>query len=317
MASRVNGSSQLEEECHMMPSQRESFDRELTARVFHDPLIGQTLSHYDIIGKLGAGAMGMVYSARDRKLGRCVALKFLFPHLSHDETARKRLVHEARVASAADHRHICTIHTLEETDDGQLFIVMAHYDGKTLKQCLEDGPLPLDLAIEVAQNCADGLARAHHHGVVHRDIKPANLLITDDGVKILDFGIACVAGSEESQSSAGYVVGTIDYMSPEQARGKPADARSDIWGIGAVFFEALTGEPPFKRSHHEATLYAINHEPVRPTPAWQAIPERVRLIVLRALEKDPGRRYQTARELAIDLERCTLTLGHRVPTQTQ
>jgi eukaryotic-like serine/threonine-protein kinase len=151
---------------------------------------------------------------------------------------------------------------------------------------------------------------------VHRDIKPANLMITDDGVKILDFGIACIVGTNELWPSAGCIVGTIDYMSPEQARGEPADARTDVWAIGAVLFEMLIGAPPFKRSHHAATLHAIKHEAVRLAPAWQTIPERVRLIVLRALEKDPGRRFQTARELAVELQRCKRSVSDRAPRQT-
>src|SRR5262249_4990560 len=155
-----------------------------------DPLIGTTVSQYEIVAKLGGGGMGVVYKARDTKLGRSVALKFLPAQWSHDESAKQRFVREAQAASATNHRNICVIHNIDEPHDGRLFIVMACYEGETLKQRLERGPLPIVDAIEIASEIADGLAKAHAQGVVHRDVKPGNLMLTEDGVKILDFGLA-------------------------------------------------------------------------------------------------------------------------------
>src|SRR5262249_44459385 len=155
--------------------------------------------------------------------------------------AKQRFIREAQAASTADHPHICTVHDIETSDDGQLFIVMAFYEGQTLKQRLEDGPLPVDEALRIATQVADGLAKAHAQGVVHRDIKPGNLMVTEDGVKILDFGLAKFADALQL-TIAGSTLGTVAYMSPEQARGEEADARSDIWALGIVLYESLSGE---------------------------------------------------------------------------
>ncbi len=216
-------------------------------------MIGRTVAQYDIVAKLGGGGMGVVYRARDTRLGRAVALKFLPPQWSHDEGAKQRFLREAQAASATNHRNICVIHDIGQTDDGQLFIVMAHYEGQTLKQKLEAGALPLAEALELATEIAEGLARAHAQGVVHRDIKPGNLMVTDDGVKILDFGLAKFADALQL-TIPGTTVGTVAYMSPEQARGEAADERSDIWALGVVLYEVLTGEVPFKGTYPEATL---------------------------------------------------------------
>src|SRR5262249_6305792 len=175
--------------------------------------------------------MGIVYQARAAKLGRLVALKFLPAQWSHDETAKQRFIREAQAASATDHPNICTIYDIESADDGQLFIVMAYYDGQTLKQRLESGPLAAEDALQIATQVAEGLAKAHARGIVHRDIKPGNLMLTENGVKILDFGLAKFADSLQL-TVAGSTLGTVAYMSPEQARGEEADARSDLWGIG-------------------------------------------------------------------------------------
>src|SRR5688572_12663040 len=172
--------------------------------------------------------MGVVYAARDTKLGRRVALKFLPPQWSHDESAKQRFIREAQAASATDHPNICTIHDIGTAADGQLFIVMAHYDGQTLKARLEGGRLAVDEAVEIAAQIAEGLAKAHSQGVVHRDIKPGNLMLTENGVKILDFGLAKFADVRLKLTLEGSTIGTIAYMSPEQARGEEADARSDV-----------------------------------------------------------------------------------------
>ena len=155
-----------------------------------DPLIGRAISQYEVVARIGGGGMGVVYKATDLKLGRPVALKFLPPQWSHDEGAKQRFLREAQAASATNHRNICIIHDIAQTNDGQLFIVMAYYEGETLKQKLEGGPLPAGEALEIAAEIAEGLAKAHAQGVVHRDVKPGNLMITDDGVKVLDFGLA-------------------------------------------------------------------------------------------------------------------------------
>lgn len=236
-----------------------------------DPLVGRTIAHYEVVARLGGGGMGLVYAARDTRLGRRVALKFLPPRWSHDPSAKERFVREAQAASATDHPNICTIHDIGTTDDGQLFIVMAHYDGDTLKKRLEGGPLGVDEAIDTAAQIAEGLAKAHAEGVVHRDIKPGNLMLTETGVKILDFGLATMADSRLELTLEGSTVGTIAYMSPEQVRGDDADARSDIWGLGAVLYEMLAGRVPFRGGYPEAIAHAIRHEP--PAPLRTSRPE--------------------------------------------
>ena len=254
--------------------------------------------------------MGVVYKALDTKLGRAVALKFLPPQWSHDEGAQQRFLREAQAASATNHRNICIIHDIEHTGDGQLFIVMAYYEGQTLKEKLEGGALPFADALEIATEVADGLAKAHAQGVVHRDVKPGNLMVTDDGVKVLDFGLAKFADSLQL-TMPGSTIGTVAYMSPEQARGEEADARSDVWALGVVMYEMLTGRVPFSGTYPEATFHAIKNEPVPPlSRSDRDIPVALQTLVSRALEKDPERRYQTAREMARDLR---LLQGRTVP----
>src|SRR5262245_14547448 len=201
--------------------------------------------------------MGIVYRAVDTKLGRQVALKFLPPQWTHDDSAKQRFIREAQAASATDHRNICTIHDIGSTDDGQLFIVMAFYDGQTLKQKLEAGALPVDEAIEIAAQLAEGLAKAHAQGVIHRDIKPGNVIVTDDAVKILDFGLAKFADARFKLTLEGSTIGTVAYMSPEQTRGEEADARSDVWAVGVVLYEMLAGRVPFTGGYPEAIAHAI------------------------------------------------------------
>ncbi|HEY1302114.1 MAG TPA: protein kinase [Vicinamibacterales bacterium] len=263
-----------------------------------DPFVGRTIGQYEILARIGGGGMGVVYSARDRKLGRTVALKFLPPLWSHDETAKQRFLREAQAASATNHPSICTIHDIETADDGQLFIVMAYYEGQTLKKRLESGPLPVDEALDIATQIADGLAKAHAQSVVHRDIKPSNVMVTEDGVRILDFGLATFADALQL-TAENTPLGTAAYMAPEQVRGRPADTRSDVWAAGVVLYEMLTGHPPFHGSHAEAVAYAIRNEsPALIRGERAEVPEEVEQLVFRALHKDPAVRYQSGRELA-------------------
>src|SRR5688500_3380273 len=195
--------------------------------------------------------MGVVYQAIDRKLGRSVALMFLPQQWSHDEGAKQRFIREAQAASATHHPNICIIHDIATADDGQLFIVMGYYEGPTLKQRLEGGPLPVDEALDIATQVADGLAKAHAQGVVHRDIKPGNLILSDDGVRIVDFGLATFVDALQL-TTEGSTIGTAAYMSPEQIRGEEVDARTDVWALGVVLYQMLVGHPPFRGAYAEA-----------------------------------------------------------------
>jgi serine/threonine-protein kinase len=264
-----------------------------------DPLVGMTVAHYQVEARLGGGGMGIVYAARDTKLGRRVALKFLPPQWSHDESAKQRFMREAQAASATHHPNICTIHDIGTADGGQLFIVMAHYEGETLKQRLERGPLGMGEAIEIAAQVAEGLAKAHAQGVVHRDIKPGNLMLTEDGVRILDFGLAKFADARLKLTLEGSTIGTIVYMSPEQARGEEADTRTDIWATGVVLYEMLAGDAPFKGAYPEAISHAIRNDPPPPLRARRSeVSETLEQLVFRAIHKEPDVRFQTARDLA-------------------
>ena len=279
-----------------------------------DPLIDAVVAQYQILSRIGGGAMGIVYQARDLKLGRLVALKFLPVEWSHDEDAKQRFVREAQAASSTDHVNICTVHDIQSTDEGRLFIVMAHYDGQTLKQRLAQGPLAVSEALSIAQQVADGLARAHAAGVVHRDIKPGNVILTEDAVKIVDFGLATLAGSVQL-TQAGSPMGTVTYMAPEQLRGHAATAQSDVWAVGAMLYEMLAGHPPFQGAYAEAVSYAIRHEtPQAIRPVRPEVPEDVERLVFRALHKEPGVRFASGRELARALRQVQ---GHSVPLELQ
>jgi len=279
-----------------------------------DPFVGTTVAHYEVAAKLGGGGMGVVYKARDTKLSRQVALKFLPPQWSHDEHAKQRFIREAQAASATDHPNICPVHSIESTPDDQLFIVMAFCEGETLKERLEKGPIEVDDALWIATQVADGLAKAHAQSVVHRDIKPGNLMLTEHGVRILDFGLAKFANSLQLTLD-GSMIGTVAYMSPEQTRGEDADARSDIWALGVVLYQMLTGELPFKGGYPEAVSHAIRIEdPVSPRSRNADISIDIDTFVLRTLKKNPKERIQTARELARGLRQLQ---GMTVPQDLQ
>ncbi len=253
--------------------------------------------------------MGVVYEARDPRLKRTVAIKLLPPDLTKDDTAKQRFLQEAQAASALDHPNICTIFEINETDDGQLYLVMAHYEGETLKDQIGRGPLELSDAIDIATQVGEGLAEAHKAGIVHRDIKPANLFVTKSGVaKILDFGLAKLAGTE-GMTQTGTTLGTVAYMSPEQARGQEVDHRTDIWSLGVVLYEMLAGEPPFQGENLLSLADAIrSQEPEHLTGEASSLLGAITL----ALTKDADRRYLAVTDLIRDLTtrpstRATLT----------
>jgi serine/threonine protein kinase len=209
-------------------------------------MLGKMISHYKILEKLGEGGMGVVYKAQDLRLDRLVAIKFLPPVLTLDVEAKERFIHEAKAASSLQHNNICSIHDIDETPDGQMFMVMDCYEGETLKDRIGRGPLKIEEALEIAIQVSQGLQKAHEKGIVHRDIKTANIFITKDNVvKILDFGLAKLGG-QTKLTKTGSTMGTAAYMSPEQARGDKVDHRTDIWSLGIVLYEMITRQLPFK-----------------------------------------------------------------------
>jgi TolB-like protein/tRNA A-37 threonylcarbamoyl transferase component Bud32/Flp pilus assembly protein TadD len=268
-------------------------------------MIGQTISHYKILEKLGEGGMGVVYKAEDTKLKRTVALKFLPQQLTSDLEAKIRFTQEAKAASALDHPNICTIYDIEETGEGQLFMAMACYEGETLKERITRGPLPLEEAIDIARQISRGLTKAHAKEIVHRDIKPANIFVTDDGlVKILDFGLAKLVG-QTRLTRKGTTMGTVAYMSPEQARSEEVDHRTDVWSLGVVLYEMVTGELPFRGEHEQATIYSIlNDEPKPLTDFHENVSEELAQVIEKALAKDPGDRYASVGDMVADMRSC-------------
>jgi eukaryotic-like serine/threonine-protein kinase len=266
---------------------------------------GERVANYQILGMLGAGGMGVVYKALDLKLQRTVALKFLPPDLNASEKDKERFLKEARTASSLDHAHIGVIHGIEETPDGRSFIVMAYYEGETLAQKIRRGPLPFREAVDTALQIAQGLAEAHAHNIVHRDIKPSNIMITGQGVvKIVDFGLAR-AFSTPSMTQTGGTTGTVGYMSPEQTLGSAVDQRTDIWALGVILGEMLTGQNPFRRESVPSIIVAILNEPPRP---MEGVPLDLQQIVYRALSKDLANRYQSCAEVLADLQRVRAQL---------
>jgi serine/threonine protein kinase/tetratricopeptide (TPR) repeat protein len=282
-----------------------------------DIMVGTTVSHYKILERLGGGGMGVVYKAQDLKLERLVALKFLPPDLTRDPEAKQRFVHEAQAASALDHPNICDIHDIGETEDGQLFIVMTCYEGETLKKRIERGPLRIEDALAIAIQVAQGLARAHEAGIVHRDIKPANIMVTSRGeAKIVDFGLAKLT-ARTVFTKAGTTLGTVAYMSPEQTKGDPADHRVDIWSLGVVLYEMVTGQLPFKGDYENAVVYSIlNAQPEPMTALRTAVPMELERIVQKCLCKHPRERYQHVDELLVDLQSCSKVTS-QIGAQTQ
>ena len=264
-------------------------------------MVGQTISHYRVTDKLGEGGMGVVYKAEDTKLERPVALKFLAAHAIEDPEHQARFLREAKAAARLDHQNICSIYEIGEAA-GRTFLAMAYLEGQTLKDKIAERPLKLDEVVDIAVQTALGLKSAHQKGIVHRDIKPANLMLTEEGlVKIMDFGLAQLAeGSKLTKTET--ILGTPAYMSPEQARREPTDRRTDVWSLGVVIYEMVTGRLPFRGERQEAVLYAIGNEDPEPITALRAgLPMELDRIVGKALAKQPDERYQHVEEMIVDL----------------
>jgi eukaryotic-like serine/threonine-protein kinase len=264
-------------------------------------MIGQSISHYKIIEKLGEGGMGVVYKAQDTKLNRSVALKFLPPHLSASEVDKARFIQEAQAASALNHPNVCTIHDIQD-HGGQMFIVMEFVDGETLRE--RKANINFKQGLEIGIQIAEGLAAAHERGIVHRDIKPDNIMIRKDGIaQIMDFGLAKLRGVSKL-TKEGSTIGTAGYMSPEQIQGMDTDHRSDIFSFGVLFFELLTGQLPFRGVHETALAYEIVNVDALPMSSIRSdIDPALDAIVLECLEKDPNERTQSIKQVAIDLKR--------------
>jgi len=266
-------------------------------------MIGQTILHYNILGKLGEGGMGVVYKAHDTKLDRDVALKFLPPELTKNLEAKERFLAEARAASALNHPNICSIHAIEEFE-GHQFLVMEFIEGKTLNDYIKEKELTLTEILPIAIQIAEGLNAAHRKDIVHRDIKPDNIMLTDDGlVKIMDFGLAKLRGASKLTKTHS-TLGTISYMSPEQACGGNVDRRSDIFSFGAVLYEMITGRKPFKGEHEAAILYSLTNETPEPLARYKTnVPIELQHIVDKALAKGKELRFQHIDEMIADLRR--------------
>lgn len=265
-------------------------------------MVGKTVSHYKIESELGQGGMGVVYKAHDTMLGRTVALKFLPPMFSSDENSKARFIHEARAVSALDHPNIAVVHEIGGTDEEHLFIVMAFYEGQTLEDIIKEGPVGLDDAVSYSLDMAKGLAAAHDKGIIHRDIKPGNVMVTEAGfLKILDFGLAKI--SDVTMTMGAMSLGTLAYMSPEQAQGAPVDNRTDLWALGVVMYEMLAGKRPFDGPYDAAILYAAANTDHESVSVWREdAPDHLASIVDKLLQKMPEKRYQDAHELIKDIE---------------
>jgi len=284
-------------------------------------MVGKTISHYRILEKLGEGGMGVVYKAEDTKLKRIVALKFLPQQTLASVEEKSRFVHEAQAAAALNHPNICTVYEIDESED-QTFIAIEYIEGQNLKQKIGSSPLNLQESLDIAMQVAQGLHEAHEKGIVHRDIKTANVMTTSKGqVKITDFGLAKLR-EQTKLTMTGTTMGTAAYMSPEQTQGEEVDQRTDIWSLGVLLYEMLTGKLPFAGDYAQAVMYSILHEEPEPiTGLRTGVPMELERIVFKVLEKNPEERYQHADELLIDLQRVQKSLetkSHRfVPSEVK
>lgn len=266
-------------------------------------MIGRIVSHYRILEKMGREGIGVIYKAEDMEHKRVVALKFLPPDLTRDAKTRSQFLGEATAIAELDHPNVCKIFDIDETPDGRLFVAMACFEGETLQERIARGVLsPLEAA-DTAIAIARGLERAHAEGIVHRDVRPANVFITRDGVvKVVDFSLACWPG-ETDFAGAAVVPGTMPYLSPEQVRGAGLDRRTDVWGLGAVLYEMLTGRAPFGGEYEQAVKQAILNDAPEPAErVRESVPGVLARIAAKALAKDPGDRYQSASEMLAELE---------------
>ena len=266
-------------------------------------MVGRTVSHYQLIEKIGQGGMGVVYRAEDLNLRRIVAIKFLRPDLISGDVQRQRFKKEAQAAASLNHPNIATIYHLVEIED-DVFFVMEYVDGQDLRDILEQSEiLSIDRIIKYARQIAAGLKAAHDKNIIHRDIKPENIRIThDDHIKIMDFGIAKLPGNTRL-TQEGSSLGTISYMSPEQTRGQNVDKRTDIWSFGAMLYEMLTGEEPFKGHYNEAVVYSILNENPEPIEHLRAhVPEFLKILTMKSLQKNPENRYQSIDDIIIALK---------------
>ena len=273
-------------------------------------MIGRVISHYRVVARLGRGSMGAVYKAQDLKLDRPVAIKFTSHDVASNPDQRSRFIREARTASLLDHPNICTIHEFGETDDGELFIAMSYCPGENLRSRLERGPFPLKEGVNVAEQVALGLAKAHSMGIVHRDIKPANIMLTPDGVvKIVDFGLAKLP-RDLSLTNPGGVVGTVPYMSPEQLRGDPLDGRTDLWSWAVMLYEMLAGERPFEARSEALIIRAIMEgEPQSLASRRPDVPPELEQIINQALHKNREQRHKNADQIIQGLRGLSLATG--------
>ncbi len=266
-------------------------------------MIGKNISHYKILEKLGEGGMGVVYKAEDTKLKRMVALKFFTPQMLGTEEDRTRFVLEAQAAAKLDHPNICTVHEIDEADD-QTFIAMAFVDGQSLEEKVESGVLDMDEALDIAIQVAEGLNEAHKKGIIHRDIKSANIMVTQDGkAKIMDFGLAKLAGRTRLTKTS-TIMGTVAYMSPEQASGeKTIDHRTDIWSLGVVLYKTLTGYPPFNAPSDAALIHKIIYEELKPVSTRRGeVPPALEDVIRKMLQKNPQERHQDMATVMNDLK---------------
>ncbi|MGH9461017.1 MAG: protein kinase domain-containing protein, partial [Vicinamibacteria bacterium] len=276
-------------------------------------MLGSTVAHYKILEKIGAGGMGEVYLAEDTKLKRRVSLKFLPEELTRNDERKQRFIQEARAAAAIQHPHIAAVYDVDEAD-GRTFIAMEYVPGQSLRKAIESGKLDFRRSLELGFQIADGLAKAHEKGVVHRDVKPDNVLVSEDGyAKIIDFGLAkllepLVSAGDSAETETklktrdGLVMGTVSYMSPEQARGETIDARSDIFSFGVLFYEMISGRSPFQKKSVAESLSAVLHETPPALSSSTELPADVRRVLRKAMAKDLSERYQSMKDVAIDLK---------------
>src|SRR5271170_1875182 len=277
-------------------------------------MVGETVSHYRILGKIGGGGMGIVYEAEDLRLGRHVALKFVPDNLLGDRKSIDRFEREAKAASRLSHPNICTIHEIDD-NNGHPFIVMEKLEGESLKQRMHGNAMEVEAVLDISVQVGEALEALHAKGIIHRDIKPANIFITLNGqVKVLDFGLAKLSRDglpasdetpyEDSLTAVGVVPGTAVYMAPEQARGEDLDPRSDIFSFGVVLYEMTTGKKPFRGTNVVTTLDALMHQkPAPPRSLNPSIPAELEGVIGKAMQKDRAERYQTAIQIKTDLQR--------------